>query len=80
MERETKQQIVTRWTETARKLLIGHKITGVGFAPTGDIIIELDNDLFIIPTSDPEGNGPGSLYIGNVKNDTFETIPSLENL
>lgn len=80
MERETKPQIVARWTKTAQKHLVGRRITGVGFAPTGDIVIELDDDQFIIPTSDPEGNGPGSLYIGHAKNDTFETIPSLEHL
>jgi len=80
MARESKEEIVARWTKTAMKHLYGRRITGVGFSTTGDIVLKLDDNQFIIPTSDPEGNGPGSLYIGNTKDDTFETIPSLENL
>jgi hypothetical protein len=57
--------------------LVGRTITGVRLMTEGEmnmlgwyegggsvpIVIALDNKMLVIPSQDPEGNGPGHLFI-----------------
>lgn len=73
------------WTAKAHQLLVGRTIKAVRYLTPREsagfmwsnsgIVLELDNDTFVIPQRDDEGNGPGALLIGTSRD--AETIPVL---
>jgi len=82
---EAKQERERKWTEHARKHLLGRSIIHVRYLndkeldPLGwgkrGLVIELDNGTIIFPSKDDEGNGPGTLF-GNTEDENL-TFPVL---
>lgn len=75
-------EIEPTWTDAARKLLLGKKITGIRYITEKEaeglgwdrrpIALELDSGIIIFPSQDDEGNGPGALF---TTDKTLNTIP-----
>ncbi len=73
-----------QWTDDAAKLLVGKKIAKVSYMTKEEaehmgwyqrpIIIELDDGTTLMPSSDDEGNGGGSIFTSD---DELPTIPVL---
>ena len=74
-----------KWTKIAAKKLIGRKIVAVEYMTDEEIeqcgwskkslCIRLDNDAWIYPQMDDEGNDGGSLYYTGNEPEDAETLP-----
>ena len=73
---ETRKQLLARLNGNLAKALVGKKIVEARYITdrekeaVGDwhergIVIFLEDNTEIVPVCDPEGNGPGSLYVGD---------------
>jgi len=72
------------WTEVAAKQLLGKKIVGVRYLSleesnelgwgTRCVVIQLDDGNLIYPSSDDEGNGPGSWFTNNESNPVLPVL------
>jgi hypothetical protein len=62
-----------KWEALAKKHLVNRKISDLFYMGDGDVnamgwyesglVLVLDNGMQVIVQQDPEGNGPGSLYL-----------------
>lgn len=70
----------------ATEALVGHKITGVRFLSTDEteedfgwderpFVITLENGVEIVASMDPEGNGPGALFVNVVGLEIIGAMP-----
>lgn len=73
-----------RWTEIARRLLLGRRIVAVGYMPPPEaaahgwsqrgLVLTLDDGTVVYPTMDAEGNGPGVLFTTNEENPVLPVL------
>ena len=78
--------LTSHWEKKISKLLVGKKITKVQYLSNDEteenywcsrpIAIQLDNQYWLIPMSDDEGNDGGSMAVSFMKGLT--TIPTLQ--
>jgi hypothetical protein len=83
---DNRKKLQKLWEDTARKALEGKTITrvrymtddeakGIGWGYQGRaVMLILDDGSMVLPSVDPEGNGPGALFT-NIPG--AETLPAL---
>jgi len=84
LDKMTKEELTDVWNKRVSKLLVGRKIIKVEYASDQDaneqgwdrrpVQIQLDNGVWLTPTSDDEGNDGGAIHT-NLKNNSV--IPVL---
>lgn len=72
------------WTDTAKGLLLNHKIVEVRYLTKKEaeildwyarsVVFVLDNGVMVFPSADDEGNGPGALFTSDRKHDVLPVI------
>jgi len=73
-----------RWTDIAKKMLVGRKITAVRYLTTAEakrngwfkrpLVLQLDDGNLIYPTMDDEGNDGGAIFTNDDIDPTLPTI------
>jgi hypothetical protein len=68
----TEEELEKAWVEDTKKVLLGKKIIGVGYLPkkfqkewgwyNRPIVLRFDDNHFIYPSMDDEGNDGGALF------------------
>ena len=76
--------IEKKWTDIAKKQLLGRKIVTVRYLTEKEasemgwdmrgIVLELDDGNLIFPSQDDEGNGAGALFTNDKVNGTIPVI------
>jgi len=84
LDKMTDQELTDVWNKRVSKLLVGRKIIKVEYTSQKDaeeqgwykrpVQIQLDNGVWLTPTSDDEGNDGGAIYT-NLKGNSI--IPVL---
>jgi len=78
-------QLTIDWQKEAEKQLLGRKIVALRWMSTQEaeamdwfnrpIILKLDNDTFLVPQSDDEGNDGGALWIHQENENEWNVMP-----
>jgi hypothetical protein len=73
-----------KWTEEAKKLLVGKKVIGVRYLTKAEaeqhgwysrpLVIFLEGGLIVYPSSDEEGNDGGALFTNDDELSTIGTF------
>ena len=84
LDKMSDKELTQYWNDRISKILVGRKIVKVEYMSLKDaedsdwysrpVQIQLDNGVWLIPTSDDEGNNGGAIHT-NLKNDAV--IPVL---
>jgi len=77
--------ITKEWTNTAKQVLLGKKITGVRYLTSEEqenlawyhkcVVITLEDGTLIFPSQDDEGNDAGALYYQTKSESQLNVLP-----